>query len=312
MTTLLEREHRKLVTDPLDAISQQTGDSPYQVFSDWIDLALASFSGDEDAYQKPLARYGNDGHDEDTVRELAIQHANALGGLVLAMEQTNEDVLGGVYEHYGLTSSHFAQYFTPGTVSRAIAAINLPDGDDLRDATAEDPLVIGDISGCGSGRLIVDTANHLREIAPEAPAVFLAYDKDPICAKMAVLNFVLNDLTGYVLLGDALKLEAHRVWLVSVAQLARGNLPVKALDADGRDRVLARFFGVPLDDGATKPSVDDDAVDDVDDEADAKHEDEDDERITEPPTAHTTRAESPLDVALDGENTAQVGFDEFA
>ena len=51
MTTLLEREHRKLVTEPLDAISQQTGDSPYQVFSDWIDLALASFSGDEDAYQ---------------------------------------------------------------------------------------------------------------------------------------------------------------------------------------------------------------------------------------------------------------------
>jgi hypothetical protein len=62
---------------------------------------------------------------------------------------------------------------------------------------------------------------------------------------------------------------------------------------------------VPLDGGATKPSVDDD-------EADAKHEDEDDERITEPPTAHTTRAESLLDVALDGENTAQVGFDEFA
>jgi hypothetical protein len=189
-----------------------------------------------------------------------------------------------------------------------MAAMNLPDGEDLRDATAEDPLVIGDVSGCGSGRLIVDTANHLREIAPEAPAVFLGYDKDPICAKMAVLNFVLNDLTGYVLLGDALKLEAHRVWFVSVAQLARGDHPVKALDADGRDRVLARFFGVPPHDGATKPSVDDDAVDDVDDEADAEH----GERVTEPPTAHTSSIESDLDVALDGENTAQVGFDEFA
>ncbi|MFC5973723.1 hypothetical protein ACFPYI_20550 [Halomarina salina] len=87
MTTLLEREHRKLVTDPLDAISQQTGDSPYQVFSDWIDLALASFSGDEDAYQQPVTRYANDGRDEDTVRELATQHANALGGLVLAMNR---------------------------------------------------------------------------------------------------------------------------------------------------------------------------------------------------------------------------------
>jgi hypothetical protein len=71
MTTLLEREHLKLVTDPIDALSHQTGDSPYQVFSDWIDRALAIFTGDDDAYQKPLTRYANDGRDEDTVRELA-------------------------------------------------------------------------------------------------------------------------------------------------------------------------------------------------------------------------------------------------
>jgi len=258
MTTHLEPEHREFVTDPLDVISQDTGDSPYQVFSDWIDLALASFTGDEDAYQEPLTRYANDGRDEDAVREIATRHANALGGLVLAMEQTGEDILGGVYEYYGLTSSHFAQYFTPGAVSRAMAAMNLPGGDDLRDSTPEDPLVIGDISGCGSGRLIIDSAKHLREIAPETPAVFLGYDKDPICAKMTVLNFVLNDLTGYVLLGDALKLEAHRGWFVSGVQLARGNHPVTALDADGRDRVLARFFCVPPDDDASATSEDDD------------------------------------------------------
>jgi len=156
MTTLLEDEHRALITEPLDEISQRTGDSSYQVFSDWVDLALVSFAGDEDAYQKPLTRYDNNGGEEDTVRELAKLHANALGGLVLAMEQTEEDVLGGVYEYYGLTSSQFAQYFTPGAVSRAMAAMNLPDSDELRDATSEDPLVIGDISGCGSGRLIVN------------------------------------------------------------------------------------------------------------------------------------------------------------
>jgi hypothetical protein len=121
MTALLEPEHREHVTDPLDDVTQQTGGSPYQVFSDWIDMAVASLSGDEDAYQKPLDRYRNGGRDEETVRELATLHANALGGLVLAMEETQEDVLGSVYEHYGLTSEHFAQYFTPGSVSRAMA-----------------------------------------------------------------------------------------------------------------------------------------------------------------------------------------------
>jgi len=34
--------------------------------------------------------------------------------------------------------------------------------------------VIGDVSGCGSGRLIVDSAPQLRDLAPEAPAVYLS------------------------------------------------------------------------------------------------------------------------------------------
>ena len=291
MTTLLEREHREHVTDPLDDISQQTGDSPYQVFSDWIDMALASFGGDEDAYQKPLERYRNDGHDKKTVRELATLHANALGGLVLAMEETQEDVLGGVYEFYGRTSSHFAQYFTPGAVSRAMAQMNLPSADSVREATPDDPLVIGDISGCGSGRLVVDIAHYLRDLAPDAPAVFLGYDKDPLCAKMAVLNFVLNDMTGYVLLGDALTLKTHRVWFISIAQLVHGDYPVRELAADERDRVLARFFGVPFSDAP-----------------EAEIEPNSDPEPTPEEPAHAPN----LDVRVDASETSQVGFDEFA
>jgi len=305
MTTLLDREHREHVTDPLDSISQQTGDSPYQVFSDWIDMALASFVGDEDAYQKPLERYRKDGRDEETVRELATRHANALGGLVLAMEETQEDVLGGVYEHYGLTSEHFAQYFTPGAVSRAMAQMNLPDADSIREATPDDPLVIGDVSGCGSGRLIVDIARRLRDMAPEAPAVFLGYDKDPLCAKMAALNFVLNDMTGYILLGNALKLDAHRVWFVSTAQLVRGDHPVRELDADECDRVLARFFGVPLD-GSEPESG---SLDDVEPEVDETDTEQDTGPEPEPEQPAPT---SEIDIALDPSETSQVGFDEFA
>ena len=300
MTTLLEPEHRELVTDSLDDISQQTGKSTYRVFSDWISMAVASFSGDEDAYQKPLDRYRNDGRDEETVREFATLHANALGGLVLAMEETQEDVLGGVYEHYGLTSEHFAQYFTPGAVSRAMAQMNLPDTDSLREATPDDPLVIGDVSGCGSGRLIVDSAHRLQDLAPETPAVYLGYDKDPLCAKMAVLNFVLNDMTGYVLLGDALKLDARRVWFISTAQLIGGDHPVRELDTSERDRVLARFFGVSL--------VDDDT------DAGAAQEEPDTESeldVDPEPTPEEPTLAPNLDVTLDPSDTSQAGFDEF-
>ncbi|WP_181861802.1 N-6 DNA methylase [Haloplanus salinus] len=262
-------------------------------------MSVASFSGDEDAYQKPLDRYRNDGRDEETIRALATLHANALGGLVLAVEETQEDVLGGVYEHYGLTSEHFAQYFTPGAVSRAMAQMNLPDANSIREATPEEPLVIGDVSGCGSGRLIVDSARRLRDLAPEAPAVYLGYDKDPLCAKMAVLNFVLNDMTGYVLLGDALKLDAHRVWFISTAQLIGGDHPVRELDTSEGDRVLARFFGAPHvdnDAGASQEEPDTESELDVD---------------PEPTPGEPTPAPN-LDVTLDPSETSQAGFDEFA
>jgi hypothetical protein len=220
------------------------------------------------------------------------------------MEETDEDVLGGVYEHYGLTSEHFAQYFTPGAVSRAMAQMNLPDTDSFREATAEDPLVIGDVSGCGSGRLIVDSARRLRDLAPETPAVYLGYDKDPLCAKMAVLNFVLNDMTGYVLLGDALKLEARRVWFISTSQLVRGDHPVRELDTSERDRVLARFFGVSL-------------VDDLDDDTDAGAAQEEPGIEPEPEVDPEPTPEEPtpapnLDVTIDPGETSQAGFDEFA
>ncbi|MDS0261966.1 N-6 DNA methylase [Haloarcula sp. S1CR25-12] len=243
MTTLLDDDIRKRVTDPLDSIHQETGDTPFRVFSDWVNLTLAGFSGDEESYQKTLSRYRIDGFDEDAVDRLVNLHAEALGGLVLGLEESKEDILGGVYEHYGLTSDRFGQYFTPGPVSRAMAAMTIPDDGDLREATLDDPLVIGDISGCGSGRLIVDSARQLRTVAPEVAAVFIGYEKDSLCAKMAVINFVLNDIIGYVLLGDALKLKPQKVWSAGTGRMLKGERPVSVLTAEETDWVVSRFFG---------------------------------------------------------------------
>lgn len=309
MTTLLDDSIRSEVTDSLDEIHQQTGDSHYQVFTDWITLTLAGFTGDKEAYQKPIERHANDGRDEDTIREILKLHTKALAGLTLAMEETEEDVLGGVYEYYGLTSENFGQYFTPGVVSRGMAGMNLPDGDEIRDATTEDPLVIGDVSGCGSGRLIVDSARQLREIKPDTPAIFLGYDKDPLCAKMAVINFVLNGITGYVLLGDALKLDPHRVWFVSPGALLEGERPVTELSETERERVLARFFGVPadqLDTLSTPKETDNGEVDESSSE---------DPDPTPSPTPISDEQPTPEPTAaldIDAGDTSQVGFDEFA
>jgi hypothetical protein len=117
---------------------------------------------------------------------------------------------------------------------------------------------------------------------------------------MAVLNFVLNDLTGYVLLGDALKIDARRVWFISTAQHVRGDYPVRELDSGERDRVLARFFRVPV-------------VDDLDEETDAAAHDDPDTPDVDPGPPPEEPAPAPkLDVALDPSETSQAGFDEFA
>lgn len=117
---------------------------------------------------------------------------------------------------------------------------------------------------------------------------------------MAVLNFVLNDMTGYVLLGDALKLDARRVWFISTAQLIGGDHPVRELDTSERDRVLARFFGVSL--------VDDDT------DAGAAQEEPDTESeldVDPEPTPEEPTPAPNLDVTLDPSDTSQAGFDEF-
>ena len=124
-----------------------------------------------------------------------------------------------------------------------MAAMTISDDGELREATLDDPLIIGDISGCGSGRLIVDSARQLRTVAPEIPAIFLGYEKDSLCAKMAVINFVLNDITGYVLLGDALKLVPQKVWSAGTGRLLEGEQPVSVLTAEETDWVVSRFFG---------------------------------------------------------------------
>jgi len=118
---------------------------------------------------------------------------------------------------------------------------------------------------------------------------------------MAVLNFVLNDMTGYVLLGDVLKLDARRVWFISTAQLVRGDYPVRELDSGERDRVLARFFGVSL--------VDDDT------DAGAAQEEpgiEPEPEVDPEPTPEEPTSAPNLDVTIDPGETSQAGFDEFA
>lgn len=241
MSSQINPEVRKRVTEPLNEISAETGDSSHRVFTDFLDLTISSFAGEESQYSNRVKRFSNDGHDTATIENLLQLHAKALSGLVMGLEETNEDVLGAVYEHYSTTSDNFAQHFTSGSVSSTMAEMTFPDEDEIRNASPDDPLLIGDISGCGSGGLLLDSARRLRTIRPDCPATYIGWDIDPDCAKMCVINFVLNGLPGYVLQGDTLRLQVNRCWRIEPTNLSQEKMPVSEIPDSDQEKIIAEL-----------------------------------------------------------------------
>lgn len=238
MSSQIKPEIREKVTNPLNEISVKTGDSSYQVFSDFLDLTISSFSGDESRYSNRIQRYRTDGHDKATVMNLLQLHAKALSGLVVGLEETDEDILGAVYEHYSTTSDNFAQHFTSSSVGGTMAKIAFPDKEKIREASPDDPLLIGDLSGCGSGSLLLESASRLQNIRADCPAIYVGWDIDPDCVKMCVINFVLNGLPGYVLQGDTLRVQVNRSWKIEPTNLSQEKMPVSEISDGDRKEII--------------------------------------------------------------------------
>jgi len=228
MASTIDTESFTPITERLEPVEQQTGRSRYRVFNEWLEFVVASLSRNEESYEdlvEDLEQYIQG--EESSVRECLKAYSRAFGALVEQMEDTTvrgtdapADILGGLYEHYGATSDHFGQYFTPGNAAIAKAEMALPNAESIRDATPEDPLVIGDPT-CGSGRLPWYALHRLREISPETPALAVARDIDKTCAWMAAINFALWGMRAYVVHGNSLTYETWAVWRVDPPTVPR-------------------------------------------------------------------------------------------
>jgi type I restriction-modification system DNA methylase subunit len=185
------------ITNQFERVEAQTGRSRYRIFDEWLEFVVTNLARDDDTYTDLVTELEQTVGDGSTARECLEAYAGAFGLLVDAMADvtvpgtnTPTDLLGAIYEDYGATSDQFGQHFTPGPVATMKARLSFPDGDSVRDATPEDPLVIGD-PACGSGRLPFHTVHQLRNVAPETPVVVVARDIDATCVRMATVNFAL-------------------------------------------------------------------------------------------------------------------------
>jgi type I restriction-modification system DNA methylase subunit len=195
------QEQVEPILEKLERIEGQ-GRSRYEIFSDWVDLMLYSLEGNDESYLEIVEKYNN-GLSQG--RRPIDLYGQAFGELKRGLTETNIDLLGVVYEKFGMDSDSFGQYFTPHNICDMKAAMIL----DI-DETRESILTIADPAS-GSGRLLISV---VQKIPSGVDSVFYAQDKDSDCAKMTALNMYFFDMDGYAVHGDSLKTEKYRVWQI--------------------------------------------------------------------------------------------------
>ncbi|MBX0326001.1 N-6 DNA methylase [Halomicroarcula sp. F13] len=141
------------IVTTLDRIRQR-GHSTHTVFRDWVDLMLYALQRRDDPYLDIIDDY-RDWTDMDHPggQRSVDLFAKAFDQLPERMAVTDADVLGAVYEEYGLSSDAFGQHFTPHPVCELLVDLAgvVDESDTDQRPTDTDP-------ACGSGRLLLITA----------------------------------------------------------------------------------------------------------------------------------------------------------
>jgi len=254
------------VVEPLRAVARR-GFSEYDVFRDWTELMLAALQDDDETYLDVLEEYDR-GADRNHGSRNADLFAEAFGELQRAMQKTNLDALGAVYEALELGQHDQGIHFTPHNVARAMAEMQVVC--QSGESAPEPPVRIAD-PACGSGRLLILAAR-----AHDEPVHCYAKDKNSVCARMAALNCCFFNLDAVVVQGDSLTMTRRRAWQTTHSSLGG---EIAEIDPDTLPDPEVLFSGDSDDVGAeetetetaTAQSADTDAVsgDDIPAAADA-------------------------------------------
>lgn len=183
-----------------------------RVFNDLLTISICSFhqvnlesqlqkqdEENEDLYLNTIKPYP---------KEDLHAFGQALGILQLnVLKDPYSDILGEYFMQH-ITRGQNGQYFTPDPICEMMAKMST---DQNKGKRILDP-------ACGSGRMLLNTAkcNHRN--------YFFGADNTDTCAKMSVLNFFLNGMTGEVAWMNSLTMEWYGGWKINEGHL--GILPI--------------------------------------------------------------------------------------
>jgi len=188
---------------------RQRGHSAHTVFRDWVNLMLYALQRRDEPYLEIVDDYRERGDMDHPDGQRSVDlFSKAFGQVQERMAATDADVLGAVYEEYGMSSDAFGQHFTPHSVCETMVEIaGVVDENDTDDRqTVLDP-------ACGSGRMLLTAGRN------QPDALFVGQDKDPLCARMTALNCCFLNLDAYIVQGDSLTVEFQRAWETSYSPI---------------------------------------------------------------------------------------------
>jgi len=195
--------------------------STNDVFSDLVEMSALAisnavdrhhFDAREKRYLEIAKKYERD--------ELG-RFSEMLGALTMAFEDRVQrlvpngdglaDILGQTYMMLDLGNERAGQFFTPYTVSRLMAGINLGDGNPYID---RDGLVTIEEPACGAGGMVIACAEALHDAGRNYQQTMHAtcIDIDARCVHMAYLQLSLLHIPAIVIHGNALSVETWATW----------------------------------------------------------------------------------------------------
>lgn len=173
------------------------GYSSYNIFDDWLDIMLYALMRNDDKYLEVVNTYRN--HEYAEGSRPIDYFARAFALLLNLMKETNDEILGELYQQWNMANKRTGQFFTPKQIAKMMAMILEPQGECISDPC------------CGAGIMLIEACKVI-DAEQLNKAIFIGQDIDLTCVRMCALNLVCFNLNGYIIHGNTLANECLRVY----------------------------------------------------------------------------------------------------